>query len=252
MRASRRLAAVIVAAVALTTGGAVSLLPTAAAKVGEEARSKASSARRDSGAATWYALALGQLRGRLAVAHYWSYGEKFRAVTLINGKPLLTIVNGRYYYTIDVAERVGVRIARNPLAIASDGRYSRPFAEEWEQLVAAGGERVGEETIAGRVAEVWRLTNTSGRRTVWVSREKPMVPVRVETYDRDTTRLDSVDYVNWQFGLPIPEKFFDPPADIELQTFEYDAYITAARSGPVGPAPPLYRNLLHGGRHQRE
>ena len=159
---------------------------------------------------------------------------------------VLTIVNGAYYYTIDVLEQVGVRIERNPLATAVDGRYSRPFADEWEELVAAGGEKVKEETIAGRVAEVWRITNNSGRRTVWVSHEKPMVPIRVETYDRSTGRQDSVDYLNWQLGLKIPDQFFEPPLGVDIQTFEYDEYVAAARKGPVGPAPPLYRQLLHG------
>ena len=77
-----------------------------------------------------------------------------------------------------------------------------------------------------------------------------MIPVRVETYDRQTSRLDSVDYMNWQLGLEIPEHFFDPPQGVELQTFGYEAYVNRARMGPVGPAPPLYRTLLHGDRSQ--
>ena len=77
-----------------------------------------------------------------------------------------------------------------------------------------------------------------------------MVPMRVQTFDRKTGRDDSVDYVNWQLGLSIPEQFFDPPEGIELETFDYESYIAAARRGPVGPAPPLYRHLLHGNRHE--
>ncbi len=235
---------------AVAVGLALGFAQPVDAKVAREAAAKAPAAARSRVSPTWYALALGQLQGRLAVAHYWSYGTKFRALTLISGKPILTIVNGRFYYTIDLAERVGVRIERNPRAIAVDGRYARPFAEEWEELMAAGGEKVKEETVAGRVAEVWRLTNNSGRRTVWVSRERPMVPMRVQTFDRKTGRDDSVDYVNWQLGLPIPEQFFDPPEGIEMETFDYEGYIAAVRRGPVGPAPPLYRHLLHGNRHE--
>lgn len=238
------------AALAVALGLLVGLVPPAAAKVGEAPGAEPPTVARSSINRTWYALALGQLQGRLAVAHYWSYEEKFRALTLINGKPVLTIVNGSYYYTIDVAERIGIRIERNPRAQGEDGRYSRPFAQEWEELLAAGGEKVSEETVAGRTADVWRLTNNSGRRTVWVSQERPMVPMRVQTYDRKTGRDDSVDYVNWQLGLPIPEQFFEPPKGIKFQHFDYDAYVKAVRRGPVGPAPPLYRHLLHGQRHE--
>jgi hypothetical protein len=227
--------------------------PQAMAKAADkEEAGRPASAQSSSILPTWYALALGQLQGRLAVAHYWSSDKKFRALTLINGRPLLTIVNGPYYYTIDLAQRKGVRITRNPSSVASDGRYSRPFAQEWEELIAAGGEKVREEKVAGRVTEIWRLTNNSGRRTVWVSKEKPMVPLRVETYDRKTAKEDTVDYVNWQLGLSLADGFFEPPADIELDRFEYADYVTTARQRPVGPAPPLYRELLHGSRHETD
>jgi hypothetical protein len=227
--------------------------PVAIAKGEAESRERPPAVQKSSSLrATWYVLALGQLQGRLAVAHYWSSDEKFRALTLINGKPLLTIVNGPYYYTIDLAERAGVRVTRNPSAVASDGRYSRPFAQEWEEMVAAGGEKVRDETVAGRLTEVWRLTNNSGRRTVWVAKQKPMVPMRVETYDRKTAKEDIVDYVNWQLGLSISDEFFAPPPDVELEIFEYNEYVSTARQRPVGPAPPLYRQLLHGSRHQSD
>ena len=237
-------------AVSIAMGMAVGPAQPAQAKIDEEAGARIPSTQKPSVIPTWYALKLGRLQGRLAVAHYWSRGEKFRALTLINGKPVLTIVNGPYYYTIDLAAQTGVRIKRNPFATAVDGLYSRPFAKEWEELVAAGGEKVDEETVVGRPTEVWRLTNRSGRRTIWVSKERLMVPVRIETYDRKTARRDSVEYMNWQLGIAIPEQFFEPPQGVKLQTFEYDAYITAARAGPVGPAPPLYRALLHGARSQ--
>lgn len=222
------------------------------AKAEDEDQARPPRSQRSPVLPTWYALALGQLQGRLAVAHYWSSDQKFRALTLINGKPLLTLVNGPYYYTVDLAERTGIRITRNPTAVASDGRYSRPFAQEWEELIAAGGEKVRDETVAGRATEVWRLTNNSGRRTVWVSKQKPMVPMRVETYDRKTSQSDSVDYVNWQLGLSISDAFFEPPSDIAMETFEYGDYVTAARQRPVGPAPPLYRELLHGSRQESD
>ena len=70
--------------------------------------------------------------------------------------------------------------------------------------------------------------------------------MRVETYDRDSSGTEGVEYLNWQYGLAIPDEFFQPGPGIRIRRMEYGKYVAAARKGPVGPAPPLYRYLLHG------
>ena len=195
---------------------------------------------------TWYAMALGQLAGRPVVGHFWSKGSKLRAETVIFGRPVLTLVDSEYYYTIDVLNGTGLAIQRSAVSIAEDASRTRPFATEWDEMSEAGGEKVRSEKFGSQEAEVWRLTNVSGRRTIWVSTEVPRLVMRVETYDRDSSETESVEYVNWQYGLPIPDPFFQPGPGIRIRRMEYGKYVAAARKGPVGPAPPLYRYLLHG------
>jgi hypothetical protein len=195
---------------------------------------------------TWYAMALGQLAGRPVVGHFWSKGFKLRAETVIFGRPILTLVDTKYYYTIDVLNGTGLAIQRSPVSIAEDASRTRPFATEWDEMSEAGGEKVRSEKIGSQETEVWRLTNVSGRRTIWVSTEVPRLVMRVETYDRDSSETERVEYVNWQYGLAIPDSFFQPGPEIRIRRMEYGKYVAAARKGPVGPAPPLYRYLLHG------
>lgn len=195
---------------------------------------------------TWYAMALGQLAGRPLVGHFWSKGVKLRAETVIFGRPILTLVDSKYYYTIDVMNRTGLAIQRSPASIAEDAIRTRPFATEWDEMSEAGGEKVRSEKNGSQEIEVWRLTNVSGRRTIWVSAETPRLVMRVETYDRDSSKTEGVEYVNWQYGLALPDYFFEAGPEIRIRRMEYEKYVAAARKGPVGPAPPLYRYLLHG------
>ena len=195
---------------------------------------------------TWYAMALGQLAGRPVVGHFWSKGPRLRAETVIFGRPILTLVDKKYYYTIDVMDGTGLAIQRSPVSIAEDAGRTRPFAIEWDEMSDAGGEKVRSEKIGSQETEVWRLTNVSGRRTIWVSPQAPRLVMRVETYDRDSSGTEGVEYLNWQYGLAIPDEFFQPGPGIRIRRMEYGKYVAAARKGPVGPAPPLYRYLLHG------
>ncbi|MFP8873499.1 MAG: hypothetical protein VCB42_02965 [Myxococcota bacterium] len=201
---------------------------------------------------TWYAMALGRIGGRPAVAHFWSKGSKLRSETVIFGRPILTLVDKNYYYTIDVLDRKGLAIQRSPLSVEQDADRMRPFALEWEDMFEAGGEKVRSEKSGSEETEVWRLTNVSGRQTVWVSANEERLLLRVETYDRGSSTTDRVEYVNWQTGLAIPDSFFHPGSDVRIRRMEYKKYIQAARKGPVGPAPPLYRYLLHGRRKPTE
>ena len=201
---------------------------------------------------TWYAMALGRLGGRPAVGHFWAKGSKLRAETVIFGRPIQTLVDEKYYYTIDVLDRTGLAIQRSPRSVEQDPDRRRPFALEWEDMFEAGGEKVGSEGSGSEEAEIWRLTNVSGRQTVWVSANEQRLLLRVETYDRESSATDQVEYVNWQTGLAIPDSFFHPGSDVRIRRMEYGKYIQAARKGPVGPAPPLYRYLLHGRRKPTE
>jgi hypothetical protein len=79
-------------------------------------------------------------------------------------------------------------VERGPRARAEDKGRLRPFAFEQREIRDAGGERVEDARVAGVDVEVWRVTDDAGRRTVWVSKGEPEVPLRVETFVRGLSR----------------------------------------------------------------
>ncbi len=63
---------------------------------------------------------------------------------------------------------------------------------------------------------------------------------------RRTGRSKTVDYVNWLSGIALPDGFFQPASDVQLEILEYEEYRERARKERIGPAPPLFGYLLHG------
>ena len=193
---------------------------------------------------TWYVTAVSAVGPRVQFTHYWSKRDRFRADTVIAGHRVVSIVNGDKYYSLDTVSALGLQVTRDPAAIAADKTRSRPFADEWDELMRAGGESIGTEMIQGRESEIFRLTNSTGRRTVWVSVTEPRVPVRVETFDRKSGKKESLEYINWLRGLNIADAFFEPPVQSQLEKLDYLEYARESRLGPVGAVPVLYRRFL--------
>jgi len=198
------------------------------------------------GEETWYASTLSRPANELVTVHYWSKGSRFRAETVLAGHRIITIVNGEYYYTIDEVAGTGVAIRRSPKAVAADATRGRPFGGELKRLLAEGGEKIRTEKLGPRSFDIYRSTTSQGRSTVWMTAEDPRVPVRVETYLRKTGAEGTLDYVGWLFGLAIADSFFAPSPEVELERVDYQDYVRRAPREMVGPAPVLYRDLLHG------
>ena len=72
------------------------------------------------------------------------------------------------------------------------------------------------------------------------------VPMYIEIYDRASTEKERVRFVEWQRHLPIAPAFFEPPPGVELERIDYASYRRRASRSSVGPAPPLFPDLLHG------
>jgi hypothetical protein len=222
------------------------LLLGAAAARGEEAAAGALSPS----ALTWYAQALTRGPGGINVTHFWSMGRKLRAETVVAGRKVVTIVNGERYYSFDAVSSRGVSIQRAPKAIQADASGRRPFGDELETLVERqGAEKVRDEVLHGRACDVYRVTDVAGRRELWITRDEPRIPLRVEIFQRGSGSLQVTDYLNWLTELPIPESFFVPGSEIEIESFSLEEYYRrSALEGPVGPVPILYSELLHGGK----
>jgi hypothetical protein len=171
-----------------------------------------------------------------------------RANTLIAGHPITTIVRGDRYFAFDPLRGEGVSIRRSSRALEQEASRGRPFGNDLQELIDAGGEEIENVRLAGVDATMWRFTDDLVRRTVWVRRRKPVLPLRVETFDRASAQTISLDYVSWREEIEIPDAFFELPSGLEVLELEYDAYLEASAQGAVGSLPILYPDLLHGGR----
>ena len=196
---------------------------------------------------TWHATTLVSGRRGYRMIHYWSKGGNMRAETLIAGHPFTTIVRGDRYIAIDGLRGVGIDVGRSALARAEDAKRLRPFANDFEELRRAGAEKVEDTRAAGVPAELWRTTSAEERRSLWVSRKEPRVPIRFEIFFRGSAETIRTEYTNWDFDLEIPNRFFDTPQGIELERYDYEGFIAKSLEGPVGSVPVLYPDLLHGG-----
>jgi hypothetical protein len=200
-------------------------------------------------AASWYAATVVEdAQGGFLMVHFWSKGQRLRSEAVLAGRRIVTIVDPVNYTIIDAVGHNGISIERSAAARELDGTRGRPFANEVEKLLAQGGELIGTEEAQGKSVDVYRVTDASGRRTIWVSTTNPPVPLRVQTYDRETGTTGKIDYVNWLHNPWLGDEFFTPDPRLKLQHFGYDEYRKRIRRGPVGPAPVLYRHLLHGER----
>jgi len=197
---------------------------------------------------TWHVSTFGSGGVGYRILHYWSKGAILRAQTLIAGHPVVTIVRGDRYLVLDMLLMKGVEIRRSPAAQAEDAKRERPFGNDFEALRRDHGEKVGDEQISGVQAEIWRVSDSDGRRTVWVTKSEPRVPLRTETFDRSSGATLNVDYSNWIFDLDMPDAFFEPPAGMSLETFEYEDYVARSLAGKPDPAPIFFPHLLHGPR----
>jgi outer membrane lipoprotein-sorting protein len=202
----------------------------------------------ESNSTSWYVSAVVSGRSGYRVTHYWSTGSNMRAHTLVGIHPITTIVRGDRYWVYDELLKEGIEIKRSALAVAEDTKRIRPFGNDLEELVHSNGEKVETGRLSGVPAETWRVTDATGRRTVWVTVSEPKVPLRVENFDRESGDSAILNYSNWTSNINLPEITFEPPADLLLQKFEYEQFVEKALEGLVGPAPILYPKLLHGSR----
>ena len=199
---------------------------------------------------SWYARALVQSDAGIIVWDYWAKGRKLRAETIVGGTPILTLVSGEFYTIIDMISQTGVAIRRSPEALAEDQTQptKRPFGREGEELIAKGAEFVRSETLSERPTRMHRLTDDRGKTDVWLTDDKRKLPVRVVFLARDSGAKSTTDYIDWITDLPLLDAFFEPDPRVEIERIEYADYVKRTETGPVGPAPVLFADLLHGKR----
>jgi hypothetical protein len=198
------------------------------------------------GPPTWYAQALARGSAGLNVTHFWSKGPWLRAETVVAGHKVVNVVKGPWYYAYDGLTGKGIAVRRDPKAVEQDSPDRRPFGREYEILTRQGAELIREEDLLGRKAGLYRVTDTIGKRELWVTQDGARLPLRIEIFDRKSGDQRYTDYVNWQRALAMPDAFFEPDASVQLERMELEEYIRRnVEFGPQGYVPVLYSDLLH-------
>jgi hypothetical protein len=198
----------------------------------------------NTGPDTWYTEVLLAGGSEPAIEHLWSKGPWLRSELVVRGQPILQLVKGDRYVIINRIERSGIAIRRKPEAIALDAHSKRPFADDRDRIVAAGGERVGTDTLGGRECEVYRVTDGDGRRETCVT--SGGLPVRTKMWHRSSGQTTTATYLSWATEVPLPDSFFEAEPGVTLEEYGYEQYLVEAQKGPIGPAPALHSYLLHG------
>jgi hypothetical protein len=194
---------------------------------------------------TWYTERLMTAGGSPTIEHLWSKGPWLRSELVVGGQPIVQLVKGDRYLIVNRLQRRGVAIQRNPRAVERDAAGKRPFADDRDRIVAAGGERVGMEKLGGQECEVYRVTDGDGRRETCVTAAQGL-PVRTEMWHRASGSSSIATYLSWASNVPLTDDFFEPEPGTAIEEYGYEQYLEAVKKGPVGPSPPLHGHLLHG------
>jgi hypothetical protein len=193
---------------------------------------------------TWYTERLITTGASPTIEHLWSKGAWLRSELVVGGQPIVQFVKGDRYVIVNRVQRQGVAIQRNPRAIERDGAGKRPFADDRDRIVAAGGERVGMEKFGEQECELYRVTDADGRRETCVTTGG--LPLRTQMWHRASGSSSTASYLTWASHVPLPDDFFEPEPGTAIEEYSYEQYLAAVQKGPVGPAPPLHGHLLHG------
>ena len=197
---------------------------------------------------TWQAETLSSSPLGLRSTQYWSSGSsKLRAETVIAGQRLITIVNGDRYYSINANTGSGIAVKRSKRARDRLRARTRLVGLEGFKIRERGGEKVKSERLGARMCDVWRLTDSNGRREVWVQQDSgdEMLPLHVEVYSRSAAAEIRTDYIQWSSGLELPDWYFLPDPRFEVVEMEYEEYVKRSGGGER-LVPVLHANLLHG------
>lgn len=200
---------------------------------------------RAEGAGVWHAMAVTEGPTGPSITYFWSHDRSLRASTVVQGRPIVTMVHHDWYYVVDELAGAGVAIQRSPRALEEDALGGRPFGQEVDLMLDQGAELVGREQRDGQTVLKYRLSDDKARREVWAAPGDARIPLRVEIFDRAAGAARAVQYTGWRRDLTIPDRFFRPDARIALDRMTYQEYLRRTADAPLA-LPVLYGTLLHG------
>jgi hypothetical protein len=180
------------------------------------------------------------------VEHLWALGPTMRASTVVGGHPIVTLVIGDRYIMYDAAVGAGISIARHPDSIAGDATRPRPFGNELDFILEMGAEKVGEEKLAGRSCDLYKVTHERGKIEVCAAQDEARLPLVRRNWSKATGNRAETRYLEWVRNMAAAPNFFEPDPRITIEAMTYEEFRTRSAAGEsVGPAPVLYPELLH-------
>jgi hypothetical protein len=183
------------------------------------------------------------------VEHLWALGPTMRAATVVGGHPIVTLVIGDRYVMYDAAVGSGISIARHPGSIAGDETRGRPFGNELDFILEMGAEKVGEEKLAGRSCDLYRVSHDRGKIEVCAAQDELRLPLVRRNWLKATGNRAETRYLEWVRNMAAAPNFFEPDPRITIEAMTYEEFRTRSAGGQaVGPAPVLYPELLHAKR----
>jgi hypothetical protein len=85
------------------------------------------------------------------------------------------------------------------------------------------------------MCDVYRVTDSDGKRQIWATQGEPRVTSRIEIFRRATGTTQYLDYDQWLRGVPIADGFFEPHAGLDLKRYSLSEYLVeATRDGTLG------------------
>jgi hypothetical protein len=72
----------------------------------------APAARAEEDPETWHSRAISEGPTGLSITYFWSKGRSMRAQTVVQGRPIVTLVHRDWYYVVDEISGTGLAVER--------------------------------------------------------------------------------------------------------------------------------------------
>ena len=122
----------------------------------------------------------------------------------------LTIMDGEEFYTIDLEGRNGTRFESTMLKSLAENSSEKDLFKSVEYwMKEMGGEKIGQENIAGKECDIWEIGGLGGKSWLWKS-------ITLKTH-LDIPGMEMIsEAASIQENKAIPSEKFKVPSDIEL------------------------------------
>ena len=177
--------------------------------------------------------------------------NQFRFEQTAGDKSRVTILNGADFWMFSPSQKRGYHRRLSAEEIAPLVKSIRSGVDMLGEFRRIGAKKAGEQKIDGRICEAYKRASKEGLTTTLYVLPGPDRLVRRREQNGILRAADTMgapmrthivksvtDYGNWQFGKPMPESLFRPPAGITIQEG------VPARPPTMAPMPSIPKRKL--------